>query len=331
MRDIDPRWQSTEPTVIGASPKVQTPAKRSASRRPAALVGILLVASLGIAIYGRLSPFQGDVQSVQGGESSSATKSGIEVHITPGGLEPRHVVAQPGQTIVWINETDLPHIFESKDIKDETDQTLYSPAIFPGSRQSFTISKSQTPGTFTYASVTASDVSGEIEIASAGGPGTLGFPSSSASSGQSALGDGNVFPAVKSSSSATNIASTDGADSSASSAKKTPPPQSTDPLLAGFTLSVQQPEDVYTPPPEDNGLIPTNPYAIGSTRTGPVGLANSSVPKTTPKTNLHPGAGTPLVKPKAQPSSGSNTWIVALVITTVLLTGYILMPRKKIS
>ena len=320
MRDIDPHWQSTEPTVIGGTPAKTQPRRRAASRRPAALLGIALVAALGIAMYVRMTPIQAELVSLEGSDTSSAPSDAVTVTITATGLQPHSVTLRPGQSIIWKNETNLPHIFESDEIKDDSDQTMYSPAIFPNSQQSFTLSKKQAPGTYTYASVTASDVSGEIEVSAV----AVQTGTSSAASSLKLVGmqDDEFFPATTSSAGMNSAASV-----GTSSAPKTPP-KSNDPLLAGFTLSAQQPEDVYAPPAEDNVLVPTNPYSIGSPKSGPP-LATATTPTKQPtkNTNLHTGA--PLVKPKTQPQSGSNTWIVALIITTVLLTGYLLMPRKK--
>ncbi len=310
MRDIDPHWQSTEPTVIGGSPKKSAAKRATASRRPAALVGILFVTALGVAMYTQWSPLQGDIQNISGTEFSSAGTS-IDVIITEAGLEPRKITAAPGQTVTWNNTTGLPHIFESKDIKDSSEQSLYSPAIFPGSKQSFTISSKQAPGTYTYASVTSTDITGEIEILG-------GAMVTSSASSMAILSDDSLFPVANE-----NTSSSAGA---AASSMPSSIPKSNDPLLAGFTLSLEEPEDVYAPPTSDDGLVPTNPYAIGSTKAPPPSVPTVAQKKPT-NTNLHSGA--PLVKPKTQPASGANAWMIALIATTVLATGYLLMPRKK--
>lgn len=317
MRDIDPHWQSTEPTVIGGAAQIK-PKRRKASRRPAAIVGVLVV-TLGVAAYARFSPLTAEVQESGIGDSASSKPTdSITVAITSAGLQPRSVAMRPGQTIVWKNETDLPHIFESNDIKDHTDQTMYSPAIFPGTEQSFTLSSKQMPGTYTYASVTASDIAGEVEVTA--------VALQTGTSSSSGMSDSDFFPT------ATTVGASSSADAAAaqrqsSASSRAAVPVSNDPLLAGFTLSASEPADVYAPPPEDNGLVPTNPYSIGSTNTAPAAASTSSRRSSVPKTNTH--AAAPLVKPKSQPQTGSNGWMIALVGATVVVTGYLLMPRKK--
>lgn len=309
MRDIDPHWQSSEPTVIGAASSAKIPGKvprRPASRRPAALVGILLVAMLGIAAYVQMTPLLGEVQGVTGNESSSVPTDAVTVDITDAGVVPRKVTLRAGQTLYWTNKTTLPHIFESEELKDQNGQSLYSPAIFPGSTQSFTVSESQLPGDYTYASVTANDVSGEIEVIA------LALESKPTSS--SGLNDNQLFGGGSFSSFAPS-----------SSAAIPKPVTSDDPLLAGFNLSVQEPTDPYAEKPVDNPLIPVNPYTIGSTK------SYGYVPPVADTTNtLHTGApSTSIPRPKTQPASGSNSWMIALIISTILITGYLLMPRKK--
>ncbi len=311
MRDIDPHWQSTEPTVIGGAVSAKVPAKvphRPASRRPAALVGILLVVLIGIAAYVQMTPLTGEVQSITGNESSSAPADAVTVEITDAGVVPRKVALRAGQTLYWTNKTTLPHIFESEDLKGQDGQSLYSPAIFPGSTQSFTVSESQTPGTYTYASVTANDVSGEVEI--------IALALENRTTSSSGIRDDELFSGGSFSSAATS-----------SSAPIPKPVASDDPLLAGFNLSVEEPTDPYAERPVDNPLIPVNPYAIGSTK------SSAYVPPVANTTNnLHTGAPSTVVpRPKAQPASGSNSWMIALIISTILITGYLLMPRKKNS
>ncbi len=313
MRDIDPHWQSTEPTVIGGAVSAKIPAKvprRPASRRPAALVGILLVAMLGIAMYVQMTPLTGEVQSITGTESSSAPSDAVTVEITDAGVVPRKVTLRAGQTLSWTNKTTLPHIFESEDLKGQDGQSLYSPAIFPGSTQSFTVSEAQLPGTYTYASVTANDVAGEVEVIA------LALESKGISSaGLTGLSDDQLF----------NGGSTSVPASSSAAIPK--PSASNDPLLAGFNLSVEEPADPYVERPVDNPLIPVNPYAIGSTKSSSYVPPTTSVPSTRP---LHSGApSTP--RPNTQPASGSNSWMIALIISTILITGYLLMPRKKVQ
>ncbi|MDO8649315.1 MAG: hypothetical protein Q7R81_06055 [Candidatus Peregrinibacteria bacterium] len=196
MMDLHPHWHTTGREGDAGIPSIpqRTAGKRVPvlgalpSRRPAAIVGILLVLGIGYVITTDASPFQGQVDDgvtaedssreeefagdeefpvdEEFGESPDGTLAPVEVRITlKQGLVPRSITVSPGQEIIWINEQQLPHILESKLLFDETGQYLYTPAIFSGKRESFIISPEQNLGTYEYTSSTSKDIQGEITVA----------------------------------------------------------------------------------------------------------------------------------------------------------------------
>lgn len=293
MRDIHPHWQSTESIGPGQSKRAKP---KAASRRPAALLGILLVTGMGFVALGGTSLFTAQTPSeTRTGESTSLPEGSVEVVITAEGLDPKTVTVRPGGTIVWRNNSTLPHIIESKEVKGTNDQSLYTPAIFPDTSESFTVSPSQTPGTYAYVSVTASDINGEIQVISADVQNDVpGTPS-----GTDPL-TSNEPPAE-----------TPQNNTASSKAIIT----SDDPLLAGFSLNQDLPKDPYAPRGSQDARVPTNPYTVDS---------RVSVNRDP----LHTGAPS-LPRPNRQPATGSNAWVLALVITGILALTYWMMPKRR--
>ncbi|MBI1812629.1 hypothetical protein HY285_05520 [Candidatus Peregrinibacteria bacterium] len=271
---MHPHWRSTEdaaPVRVGRIDPAQgtgIPVAVSAagvSRRPAAITGIVLTLTMGFLAYEGLGPFRGQVGDLPT----------IEVHITSTGVVPSTVSVAPGQKITWYNDQNIPHILQSDTIFDPAGKALYTPAIFPGMQQSFTVSPAQSPGANTYLSTTAKNVSGQIIVTASTGQtsshtvlGGLGglddvhmgignapshgatgssFSSSAMANGNGAhLGNGTAVTAQQPSQAPSNA-----------------PSSGNVPLIG--TTSSSNPYDTTTPPSQD-ALIPRNPYAIGSVR-----------------------------------------------------------------
>lgn len=340
MNDIHPHWQATEPTTIPSEPGLRRsrvavePSQRpiAAARRPAAIVGILLTATLGILAFGGQSLF-GQLMMLPpppaASSSSTAALNGIppdalQIHITDAGFVPQDATVLPGGTIAWINDTHYPHILRGDTLHSQDGTTLYTAAIFPGAYQLFSVSSSQTSGKNPYTSETTDGMNGVITVA--GGPiqigggdpnrfgGTQDFsmigggtggtppaaPAASSSAGPipsapandsfSSANIGTFFPAVSSVSSSSSVSSA------------APAPEPTGPvseLLSGFSLTASSSSDPFAVPDTQNSLIPTNPNTIGTHNGPPLGQQHQAAP-------LYP-------TPVRQPTTGGDTWMIALV------------------
>lgn len=156
---LHPHWHTTDNDEIAVPVRTQTnneiPERRYAVRHPAAIVGILLVLGLGTFFVQGIRELRGQVGSTP-----------VIVRITGQGLDPKAVSVLPGQTIVWRNESDIPHILTSDALPVEGG-TLYTPHILPASEFSTRIVPDTTPGSFTYVSLTAEDIVGTITVISA--------------------------------------------------------------------------------------------------------------------------------------------------------------------
>jgi plastocyanin len=123
------------------------------SRKPAAILGMLIVSSLAFTYYHESSQVTGQVAN------TSQT-----VLISEDGLDPLSVSVQQGQTITWINKQSIPHILQSEDLCNANGDCLYTPTVFPGEQINFEITNEIIPGTYTYVSVTSETVAGEIVV-----------------------------------------------------------------------------------------------------------------------------------------------------------------------
>ena len=153
---LHPHWHSTDTEEVSvpvhASKNHGEPTRRYAVRHPAAIVGVLLVLGLGmIFIHG--------VQELRG----QAGASPVIIRITPDGLDPQDVSLSPGQTMIWRNEQDVPHILTSDALPVE-EGTLSTPHILPGTDFSTRIAPDALPGNFTYVSLTAENITGTVTI-----------------------------------------------------------------------------------------------------------------------------------------------------------------------
>lgn len=236
MNDIHPHWASDpdeETTVIPPPRGRQVPiAPRRSARgvRGAALLGILIACGIGYAFVQGIDGLSGQLQT--GGSAGQP----VRILITRSGLSPRSAAVQPGQTIVWRNEQDMPHILQSAWLKDDKGAPLYTRAIFPGSEERFVVSPTLPAGAYTYNSITAKEIAGEVVV---GGPAA---PVGSAP----ALGGTADIPLPG------------GGGGLNYGDPVSPPP------AAPLTLTPSAKSDPYdtTPKPSQDALLPHNPYTV---------------------------------------------------------------------
>ncbi|MBI5156327.1 hypothetical protein HZA45_03585, partial [Candidatus Peregrinibacteria bacterium] len=112
MTPLHPHWHATDedPSITdietGATHVTIEghTAHAGVSRRPAAVVGILLALSLGsVFVYsGNSSSLPADV-----------TDQGMIIRITEKGFEPPTVAVLAGTRVTWKNDTQIPHVLSS--------------------------------------------------------------------------------------------------------------------------------------------------------------------------------------------------------------------------
>lgn len=163
MTNLHPHWQTTDsdeesvPVRIASidaqeasSPAPSVPA---ASRMPGAVIGVLLFLGIGFAMFQGVYSFMGQV-----------TTERLEIIITEAGLEPSVATASPGQTIVWINESSIPHILTSETLPTDNEKTFETAAIFPGAEGEYEVPLNSQNGTHDYLSRTSGVIAGQIII-----------------------------------------------------------------------------------------------------------------------------------------------------------------------
>jgi plastocyanin len=159
---IHPHWQSMDdeerpvPVRSAESPQATRPTIQRASRMPAAVIGVLVMAVLGIGLLLRDGTISGQLQNED-----------VLIQITDAGLSPSTIMVEPGGLIRWDNASSIPHILTSNTLLDEDGTAWITPAILPGSFFEFVIPLDATEGMFDYESQTSADISGTIIIAMA--------------------------------------------------------------------------------------------------------------------------------------------------------------------
>jgi plastocyanin len=145
MTVLHPHWSATDHDE-DRHPKI-------VSRRPAAIVGILLVIGFTVIFFRGLGSLRAQLD-----------ESAQTIRITSNRPDPRIITVHPGEEVRFINEQEgIPHIFTSDTL--ETDSgLLYTSHILPGSDLSIVISHNATIGAHTYVSLTSPDLSGQIIV-----------------------------------------------------------------------------------------------------------------------------------------------------------------------
>jgi plastocyanin len=153
MSNIHPDWQSEEDVPVPVTVKDEENASVQISRRPAAIVGMLLVVGIGFSFFRGVENLTGQL--------SGNTQT---IRITENGFEPDRLEVEHGQTITWMNEQDVPHIVESGTLCSDTGFCLMTNTLFKGDSDNFTITPDMPSGSYQYTSTIVDGVSGEIVI-----------------------------------------------------------------------------------------------------------------------------------------------------------------------
>lgn len=167
MTTMHPHWQATEDddsvvlpvdsmsAVTVQEAVISKPVTvRTASRKPAAILGILMVLGIGYAAMGGEFSLPGQVAA-----------NSVSVTLTADGADPESLNVTPGMTVEWKNEDTIPHVLSFENLSSNGKPLETSP-IFPGSTSTMLVPTTAKPGTYAYLSKT-SDLSGEIVIAAA--------------------------------------------------------------------------------------------------------------------------------------------------------------------
>ena len=161
MTPLHPHWHATDGDDLSITDiesgathvtiEGHAAATTGVSRRPAAVVGILLALSLGsVFVYsGNSSSLPADV-----------TDEGMVIHITENGFVPATVSVLAGSRVTWKNDTQIPHVLSSG---SESGIAMSPSPIFPGSSVSLDIPAATLPSTYTYISQT-DKISGTIVV-----------------------------------------------------------------------------------------------------------------------------------------------------------------------
>lgn len=162
MSSVHPHWEATDTEKSSVDlpvNKVSVTGGAEVSRRPAAIVGMLLVTIVGYLFFWGVD----NLTSQLGGQ---VTQSGneITVRITPTGVEPVVVQVSPGQTLRFRNEQDTPHIIESAALCSDTGFCLRTDTLFNGDSDTYTITQDIPTGTYNFSSATDSSLIGQIMV-----------------------------------------------------------------------------------------------------------------------------------------------------------------------
>lgn len=181
MSILHPHWHET-PEDQGTAPRGTAPARIVIgrplwTRRIAALTGCLAVFGLGMLLAHRsevllavtgttLTQSEEDFLMTQerGLAFEQTIVREVDVRITDDGIVPITIHVHPGDTIVWINASQIPHILESQSLQDASGSTLYTPAIFPEDSERFVLAPNHALGEFRYESTTAVGVEGTVIV-----------------------------------------------------------------------------------------------------------------------------------------------------------------------
>lgn len=162
MNNIHPDWVLTDTNTTAPQHSPKAIEKKDSeyipiagldvSRRPAAIVGILLVVGTGIG-------FLFGTQSLTGQLAQE-----VDVTITNEGMIPKQITVQRGMSIRWKNEQDIPHVIKSNTLCDTGNVCLQTETIFTGESKSAVISSGIEIGTYTYYSGTKDTLDGVIIV-----------------------------------------------------------------------------------------------------------------------------------------------------------------------
>lgn len=324
MNDLHPHWQSTgdedplakflpreaDTRSTGSSepePAGVHIAVKSASRLPAAILGVAIFTIAGVTVSGG---WQDVMQALRSGtwhvltaqigsfpskrsslSSVSNTLSPVEIRISAhDGFQPEIVMVRPGQQIIWVNDQSIPHIITSQTLRDGSGAYLNTPAIFPGATATFTVGPREPDRRHSIASTTDQTLIGTIDVNSRA-------EKASSSSPKAPLGrlDDVELPSVQ--------RNTDRKTSSSSLSKET---------SATTSSAMQQAPTSPVSPME----IEANPYANMPATIDMFAPQDTTYQATALSQNVI-APETPQVK--KQPDTGPGLWTVCLISIAILL------------
>jgi len=303
--DLHPNWHTTddeEIVPVRAAPKKSEKVQEiplhttSVSRRPAAIVGILLVVGLSTLFY------QG-VQSLTGQLTNS-----LQVRITDTGFEPLDITATPGQQISWLNERQVPQYIISDTLCDSMGECLNTSTMFQGDQANYTLPSDASEGTYTYYSPTDPNLTGTITVGGNAQPAGGSTPSTSDSL--------NLLPDVG-----------DGETVDAFTFTQQALLESIQRQLALDEQSDRNEESdtVPDPLPTTQSGIPQNPYTVGSEGQYPFDAEYDNTPIVASVSDDSPPTfAQNIQKPFRQPETGPGVWLVL----TVSVLGIWTVARK---
>lgn len=155
MTSQHPIWETTkdeQEVPVRVLESVQQPIP-AAKRSAAALVGMFLMGLLGFSYFGGMDIF-----------SAQVSTNDSMVTIATSGVLPLEISIEAGKSITWKNADVIPHILESRTLKDSKGIPMETTAIFPGSELTFTIPAETPDGTYTYESKTSKSIAGSIIV-----------------------------------------------------------------------------------------------------------------------------------------------------------------------
>lgn len=297
-KDIHPNWHTTddeEIVPVRAAPKkeevqeipVQT---TSVSRRPAAIVGILLVVGITTLFYRGVQNLTGQLTGSQ------------EIRITDAGFEPQDISAAPGQELSWINERQVPQYIISDTLCDATGECLNTQTMFQDDSSSYTIPTGTADGTYTYFSPTDPNLTGTITVGRSAPPADVSTPPTSDSLDLLPdVGDGKSVDAF-----------TFTQQSLLESIQRQ--------LALDEESDLEEEDSVPDAPATTQSGLPQNPYTVGSEREFPFDSDGNPIssafgdydspPVASVTDDAPPAFAQNVQKPFRQPETGPGVWLV---------------------
>jgi len=324
MTDLHPHWTATDsqsPAKPGNEENHIPVGKRNVSRMPAALVGMTLVILVGAGFLKGLTSLRAQLLNE------------INITITEDAVSPQTVTAAPGQEIAWTNTGDLPHLFSSSTLCTPAGVCLYSDILMEGDTKRYTIPVDVPAGEYQYASEVdptiqgtiivegepitdspenepADDINGQAppDIAEEDIP-ELTPPEPEVATGTTTEVDAPAeIVTDQPDTTAGQIGLVPSADFEQIAQEKT-----------GLPQNVDVPSDIATPSgvtPRAPGVIPRNPYTVGS----PI---NAAVQPT------HSGAPPAVIQhePFRQPQTGATAWTIVIAS----IAGFAIVGRRMLQ
>jgi len=317
------------------------------SRRPAAIAGILVASSIGLTLA-----FGGNFTG----------RNTVTVRISAQGFSPQTVQVTTGTRVKWVNDSPETHTLQSDQLCTRDRRCLSTSALAPGASAILTIAQDFSSGTYSYYSINGQGLEGSITIRTSNNSTPTATTETSMENMEltqpiDAFAANITPPAGQSSSS---IASApNGTDGSASTSTPAALVQTVSSAQSNTETSSVRDDQATTralmasneteDPPETSlgnalagadessslrtyadvsGLLPMNPYTVGSNRAQAAAQAASGGSSAKVTGTLHGGA--PLRRPLAQPSSGPGLWAVLTGSFLLLFFGTRKLLRKAV-